>query len=66
MLARYECDAAVAWASVAIGDDISELDEGVSPVAAVEDEAAEPFEPCLVEVVLGILVLFAVCIDKLE
>jgi hypothetical protein len=66
MLARYECDAAVAWASVAIGDDISELDEGVSPISAVEDEPAEPFEPCLVEVMKGLLVLFAVVVYKLE
>lgn len=66
MLARYECDAAVAWASVAIGDDISELDEGVSPISAVEDEAAEAFEPCLVEVMKGLLVLRAVVVDELE
>ena len=66
MLARYECDSAVTWASIAIGDDISELDERMSPVAAVEDEAAEPFEPCLVEVMKGLLVLFAVVVYKLE
>lgn len=66
MLSRDERDAAVAWASVSIGDDIAELDERVPPVATVKDEAAEPFEPSLVEVVLCILVLFAVCIDELE
>ena len=66
MLSRYECDAAVAWTSVAIGDYISELDERVSPISAVEDEAAEPFEPSLVEVVECLFILFALCIDELE
>ena len=66
MLSRYEGDLTVAGASVAIGDDISELDEGVSPKSAVEDEPTEPLEPCLVEVVESLFILLAVCIDELE
>ena len=66
VLARDELDAAVCWASVAVGGDVWKLYERMAPVAALEHESAELLEPGLVEIVLRILVLIALSIDELE
>ena len=66
MFSRQQPHAIVAETTVAIGDEVAQFDERVSPIDGVEHIAAELFEPCLIEVMCSFLGLVAIGIGQFE
>ena len=66
MLPRNEFHVRVAWTSVAIGGEVAQFDERVTPEVGVERIFEHLLEPRLVEKVVSLFVLIAFGIDQFE